>query len=173
MIQNEFSQGTNSTHKVCFIFTILSNLSIVQFKTPINFFFFHFSHFHFAYNFVVLQKVPPSQLFSGAIPLSGTNRTIIRGSNLKRHKPPFWISVNLRDTFRTQKKQKKHSFCVAISRREKDGAQSIIPCMVCLIMVDMSFSENTDDFFWILQNLGARSCLKGSLVAPTWSHIMF
>ena len=28
---------------------------------------------------------------------------------------------------------------MAISRREKDGAQSIISCMVYLIMVDMSF----------------------------------
>ena len=40
-------------------------------------------------------------------------------------------------------KQKKHSFCVTISRREKDGVQSIISCMVYLIMVDMSFSLMT------------------------------
>ena len=32
---------------------------------------------------------------------------------------------------------------MAISRREKDGAQSIISCMVYLIMVDMSFSLMT------------------------------
>ena len=56
-------------------------------------------------------------------------RTLIRGSNLKGHKPPFWISVNLSDTFKTQMKQKKHSFCMTISRREKDEAQSIISCM--------------------------------------------
>ena len=40
-------------------------------------------------------------------------------------------------------KHKKHFFCLAISRREKDGAQSIIPCMVYLIMVDISFSLMT------------------------------
>ena len=32
---------------------------------------------------------------------------------------------------------------MAISRREKDGAQSIISCMVYLIMVDISFSLMT------------------------------
>ena len=37
-------------------------------------------------------------------------------------------------------KQDKQSFCVTISRREKDGAQSIISYMVYLIMVDMNFS---------------------------------
>ena len=45
--------------------------------------------------------------------------------SFKGHKPPFWISVNLSDTFITEKtfllKQKKYSFCVAISRKEKDG----------------------------------------------------
>ena len=56
-----------------------------------------------------------------------------RGTN----KPPFSISVNLSDSFKTQMKQKKHSFCMIIS-------QSVISCMVYLIMVDMSF--NTYDF---------------------------
>ena len=50
-----------------------------------------------------------------------TENSISRGSNLKGHKPLCWISVNLSDTFKTQMKQKKHSFCVAISRKEKDG----------------------------------------------------
>ena len=59
------------------------------------------------------------------------------------------MSVNLSDTFKTQMKQKKHSFymtmkqkkhsfCMTISRREKDGY--LISCMVYLIMVDMSLS---------------------------------
>ena len=87
-----------------------------------------------------IKKAPPSQLFSGAIQKGYKKRTLIGGSNLKGHKPPFWISVNLSDTFKTQMKQKNHSFCVTITRREKDGAQSIISCMVYLIMVDMSFS---------------------------------
>ena len=37
---------------------------------------FHFPHFYFAYNFVVLQKGAPSQLFSGAIPWRGTSREL-------------------------------------------------------------------------------------------------
>ena len=85
--------------------------------------------------------MPPSQLLSGVIPKgTQTENSIIRGSNLKEHKPPFWISVNLSDTFKTQMKQKKYSLYVTISRREKGGAQSIISYVVYLIMVDMSFS---------------------------------
>ena len=37
-----------------------------------------------------------------------------------------------------QMKQDKQSFCVAVSGREKDGAQPIICYVVYLIMVDMS-----------------------------------
>ena len=55
-----------------------------------------------------------------------TENSVIIGSNLKGHKPPFRISVNLYDTFKIQMKQDKQSFCVTISRREKDGAQPII-----------------------------------------------
>ena len=104
--------------------------------------FFHFPHFYFAYNFVVLPKSAPLASCSLVLYRTGeqTKNSIIRGSNLKGHKPSFWIIVNLSDTFKTQMKQKKHSFCVAISRRENDGSQSIISCLVCLIMVDISFS---------------------------------
>ena len=38
-----------------------------------------------------------------------TESSIITGSNLKGQKPPFSISVNFSDTFKTQMKQKKHS----------------------------------------------------------------
>ena len=61
-------------------------------------------------------------------------------NRVKGHKLPFWISVNLSDVFKTQMKQKKHSFCVNISRREKDGVQSVNSCVVYLIMADTSFS---------------------------------
>ena len=54
-----------------------------------------------------------------------TGNFIIRVSNLKGHKPPFWINVNLIDTFKTQMNQKKHSFCVAISRKKKDKANQL------------------------------------------------
>ena len=103
---------------------------------------FHFPHFYVAYNFVVLQKSAPQPAVLWCYTLNG-------------HIPPFWNSVNLSDTFKTQMKQKNHSFCMTISRRGQDGAKSIISCMVYLIMVDMSFSENTDDFFWFRQNSGA------------------
>ena len=69
-----------------------------------------------------------------------TENFVTRRSNLKGHKPHFSISVNLSDTFKTQMKQEKQSFCVIISRKEKDGAQPIIFYMVYLIKVDMSFS---------------------------------
>ena len=103
---------------------------------------FHFPRFYFAYNFLVVQKSAPQASCSLVLYTKGaqTENSIIRGGTLKGHKPPFWISDNLNDTFKTQMKQKKHSFCVVISTREKDGAQSIISCIVCLIMVDMSFS---------------------------------
>ena len=102
--------------------------------------------------------MPPSQLFPGAISWRGikTENFVIRGSGvtLKDTNSPFWISVNLSvsDTFKSCMKQDKWSFCVTISRREKGGAQPILSCvylMVYLIMVDMSFSWNTDVFVFV------------------------
>ena len=99
-------------------------LSIVQFKSPIIIL-FPFPSFLFCIIFQSFKKAPSPQAScslvlypEGAL----TENSIIRGSNLKGYKPPFWISVNLSNTFKTQMKQKKHSFCVATSRREKDGA---------------------------------------------------
>ena len=66
--------------------------------------------------------------------------SVIRGINLKGYKPSFCISVNLSDTFKSQMKQEKHSFCVIFSRREKDGTQAIIFYIVYFIMADMSSS---------------------------------
>ena len=60
--------------------------------------------------------------------------------DLKGCESPFWISVNLSDTFKSQMKQDKQSFSVTISRKEKDGAKPIISYMVYLIKVDISFS---------------------------------
>ena len=89
----------------------------------------------------------PSQLFFGAIPWRGINteKSFIRGSGvtLKDTNPPFWISVNLSDTFKTWMKQDKQFFWDNLQEREKDGAQPIISYMyllVYLIMGDMSFS---------------------------------
>ena len=48
-----------------------------------------------------------------------TTNSVIRGGSLKGHKPPFWSSVNLSDTFKTQVKQDKQSFCVTISGEKK------------------------------------------------------
>ena len=121
---------------LCVLFSSsLSILSIVQFKPP-SIILLSYPSF-FAYNFLVLQKSVLLVLYPEG---AQTESSIIIGSNLKGHKPPFSIGVNLSDTFKTQMKQKKHSICVAISRKERDGAQSIISRMVCLIMVDMSFS---------------------------------
>ena len=83
----------------------------------------------------------PSQLFPDFMHWRGINtqNSVIKGSNYKWHKPQFWISVSLSDTFKTRMKQDKQSFCVTISRKEKDVAQPIISYVVYLIMVDTSF----------------------------------
>ena len=72
--------------------------------------------------------------------------------------PSFYFAYNLKQT---QMKQKKHSFSVTISRSEKDGAQSIISCMVYLIMVDSSFSQITDDFVLVSAKLSCQILLPG------------
>ena len=69
-----------------------------------------------------------------------TENFVIKGSNLNGQKSPFWISFNFSDSFKTQMKQGKQSFCVTISRRAKDGVQLIISYIVYLINVDMSFT---------------------------------
>ena len=50
-------------------------------------------------------------------------------------------------------KQDKQSFCMTISRTEKDGTQPIIFYTVYLIKVDMSFSLNTDVFISVSAKL--------------------
>ena len=67
--------------------------------------------------------MPPKQLFPVAMCRKGINteNTVIRRSILKEQEPPFWISVNLSDTFQTLMKQDKQSFRVAISKRENRG----------------------------------------------------
>ena len=60
-------------------------------------------------------------------------------------------------------KQEKQPICVTISRREKDGAQSIISymyLMVHLIMVDTSFTENTDVFVFFPAKLKCQILLQ-------------
>ena len=132
----------NSIYKVFVFYFHDSFLFYPQYNLSLQTLFCcHFPHFCYAYNFVVLQKITPKPAVLWCYTMKWhKQRTRIRGDNLKRHKPPFWISVNLSDTFKIQMKQKKHSFCMTISRRQKNGAQSIIYCMVYLIMVDMSFS---------------------------------
>ena len=153
------------TMSVCFVHSIIQDSK--------NYSAFIFLIFIFAYKFVVLQKTVPSQLFSGAIPWRVTSRELsLEWVNLKDTNLPFG-SVSTSHAFKTQMKQKKHAFLLYDSPGEKDGTQSTISCMVYLIMVDMTFSLNSDDFFWFRQSSGARSCFRGSLVASTQSYIMF
>ena len=58
-------------------------------------------------------------------------------------------------------KQGKESFCVTISKREKDGTQPIISYMVCVIKVDMSFSQNTDVFVSVFAKLMLQILFQG------------
>ena len=117
----------NSTYKVFVFYFHHPCLFYPQYNLSLQVLFcFHFPHFYFAYNFVVLQKSAPQPAVLWCYTLKGhKQRTLIRGSSLKGHKPPFWIIVNLSDTFRTQMKQKKHFFCMTISRREKMGPNQL------------------------------------------------
>ena len=104
----------------------------------------HFPHFYFAYNFVVLQQSAPRQLFSGAISWRGTSRELsLKGVTLKDTNLHF-VSVSTSDTFKTQMKQKKHSFRVTIARREKDGTQSIIS-----FVLDHGWYEFQLKYWWL------------------------
>ena len=94
-------------------------------------------------------------MFPGAMAERGANtqNSVIRGSNLKEHKPLFCISINVSDTFKTHMKQNNHSFCVTVSRKEKDGAQPIISYGVYLIMTDVSFSYHINNFVLVSAQL--------------------
>ena len=115
-------------HKVFVFYLHHPCLFYPQYNLSIQVLFcFHFPHFYFAFNFVVLQKSAPQPAVLQCYTLKGhKQRTLISGSNLKGRKYLFWIIINLSDTFKTQMKHKKHSFCMIISCREKNGAQSII-----------------------------------------------
>ena len=99
--------------------------------------------------------MPTSRQFPAAICLRNINteNSVI--------KPPFWISVNFSDILQTQMKQDKQSFCITISRREKHEAQPIISYMEYLIMVNMSFSQNTDVFVSFSTKLMCQILLQG------------
>ena len=118
--------------------------------------------------------MPPSQLFPGAITWRGINteNSVISGSNLKGYKPPFWISVNLSDTFKTQMKQDKQSFCVTISRREENWTEQIISYRCIWSLFIWVLIKILMTLFRFLRNSSPRSCFKGSLMPITWSHIM-
>ena len=66
---------------------------------------------------------------------------VLRQSNL-----PFWVSVKLSNTLKTQIKQDKQSICVTLQERKKNEARPIIFYMVYLIIVNMIFSESIDAF---------------------------
>ena len=137
-------------------------------------FYFHFPHFYFAYNFVVLQK-SAFPLASSSLVLyperAQTESSIIRGSSLKGHKPPFWISVNLSDTFKTQMEQNKHPFVWLQGRKSWSPTNYFLygAFWSWLIWVSVKILIT---LFWFLQNSSARSCFKGSLIVPMWSYIM-
>ena len=69
-----------------------------------------------------------------------TKNSVIKQSNPEGQKSPFWISVNISDTFKTHMNLRNQHFCVTIFRREKDRTEPVISYLVYLIMVDMSFS---------------------------------
>ena len=50
---------------------------------------------------------------------------------------------------------------MTISKREKDGTQPVISYMMCVIKVDMSFSQNTDVFVSVFAKLRFQILFQG------------
>ena len=75
-------------------------------------------------------------MFFGIVPWRDINieNFVLRESNL-----PFWVSVKLSNTLKTQIKQDKQSICVTLQERKKNEARPIIFYMVYLIIVNMIF----------------------------------
>ena len=108
----------------CFISTIPvhfihSNIKVSKYN-------FVFISLTFIFHIILqsFKETPFNKLLSGVMSLRGTKQRtlVIRESNFEGHKSPFWINVNLSDTFKTRMKLRNKSFCVTISRREKDRA---------------------------------------------------
>ena len=60
IIHDEFWQGIIETTSIKYLFLpSFSILSIAQLKSPNIYFFFHFPHFYFPYNFAVIQRKAP------------------------------------------------------------------------------------------------------------------
>ena len=152
---------------MCFIFTIPVHFVHSKIKVSNYCFVFVFLIFIFHITFQSFKETSASQLFPGAIPWRGLNteNSVITGSSLKGHRPPFWISVNLSDTFKTQMKQDKQS-----SPGEKKTGPNKLWCIWSwLIWVSVKILRN---LLWFMQDSSVRSCFKRSLMSPTWSYIM-
>ena len=88
---------------ICVLFPrSVSILSIVILKS-LRRVLFLFPSFIFHINLQSFKETSFNQLLSGAMPRRGTSaeNSVIREGNLEGHKSPFWISVNLSDTFKT------------------------------------------------------------------------
>ena len=107
---------------LCFIFTTPVNFIHSTIKVSKYYFAFIFLILILHIIFAVLQRnasspaVPSCYLWRGI----NTDNSVIRGSNLKGHKPSFWICVNLSDTFKTQMKQGNQSLlCDYFNERKR------------------------------------------------------
>ena len=136
-------------------------------------FYFHFPYSFFPYDFVVRQiNALQTTVYWCNTEDINTENAVIKGSNPKGQKPPFRVSVNLSDIFKTQMIQNKQSFCVTTSRREKDCTKPII-FMSCILSRAIRVSVKIlTSLFRFLQNWSARFCFKRSLLPPKLSYIM-
>ena len=87
----------------CFISTIPGHCIHSNIKISKYNFIFNSLTFIFQAILQSFKETSFNQLLSGAMSYRGTNteNSLIRESNLEGHKSPFWISVNLSDTFKT------------------------------------------------------------------------
>ena len=80
------------------------------------------------------KEASPSQLFSVTMTWRriDTENSVIRRSNFERHKPPFWICVNIRDIIKVWVKQNNHAFWKSTARGKKDRSQPVISYLMDL-----------------------------------------
>ena len=148
---------------LCFIFTI--HVHFIYSTIKVSKYYFVFIPFIFIFHIIL-------QAFKDTVPTItwrdiNTKNSAISGSNLKEHKPPFWISVDLSDTLKSQMKHGKKS-----PRQKKIELNQffLIRCIWSwMIWVSVKILMT---LFWFLQNTSARSRFEETLMSPTWSYIM-
>ena len=151
---------------LCFIFTI--PLHFIHSTMKVFKYYFVFIFIFFLFSILLCSPSEKRPLSSCSLPWGGINteNSLIRGSKLKGHKPPFWISVNLQ----VPDQAGKVYFCVTPREIKLDPNQlfSLWCIWSGLIWVSVKMLIT---WAWFLQNSSTRSSFKGSLMLPIRPYI--